>query len=169
MSTNFAKQSIEKKILLGLSMVAIASSTLLSFATPATAKEVEAGPIWNNHDAKVKCPAAAAAVNRKWSGQWRTTVYGKASVCGLVAIADVTLFSRGLNQGQSFESNVGVADLSAVGFNDKASSIAINNGQKWRFYKDKNFQGEFIEVGPEDTLSHLGNLNNQISSFKSVQ
>jgi Mannan-binding protein/Beta/Gamma crystallin len=160
---------MKKKILLGLSMVAIASSALLNAATSATAKDVEAGPIWNNNDAKVKCPAAAAAVNRKWNGQWRTTVNGKASVCGLVAIADVTLFSKGLNQGQSFDSNVGVADLSTVGFNDKASSIVVNNGQKWRFYKDKNFQGEFIEVGPEDSSSNLGNLNNQISSFKSVK
>jgi hypothetical protein len=169
MSTNFTKQCMKKKILLGLSMVAIASSALLSAATPATAKDVEAGPIWNNNDAKVKCPAAAAAVNRKWNGQWRTTVAGKASVCGLSAIADVTLFSKGINQGQSFDSNVGVADLSTVGFNDRALSIAVNNGQKWRFYKDKDFQGEFIEVGPEATSSHLGNLNNQISSFKSVK
>jgi hypothetical protein len=168
MSTNFAKQSMKKKILLGLSIVAIASSALLS-AAPATAKDVEAGPIWNNNDAKVKCPAAAAAVNRKWNGQWRTTVAGKASVCGLVPISDVTLFSKSDGRGQSFDSNVGVADLSAVGFNDKASSIAVNNGQKWRFYQDKNFQGEFIEVGPEDTRSNLGSLNNQISSFKSVK
>jgi hypothetical protein len=168
MSTNFAKQCMKKKILLGLSMVAIASSALLS-ATPATAKDVDAGPIWNNNDAKVKCPAATAAVNRKWNGQWRTTVTGKASVCGLVPIADVTLFSKSDGRGQSFDSNVGVADLSAVGFNDKASSIAVNNGQKWRFYKDRDFQGEFIEVGPEATSNSLGNLNNQISSFQSVK
>jgi Mannan-binding protein/Beta/Gamma crystallin len=169
MSTNFTNQSMKKKILLGLSMVAIASSALLSAATPATAKDVGAGPIWNNNDARVKCPAAAAAVNRKWNGQWRTTIHGKASVCGLSPIADVTLFSKVHGRGQSFDSSVGVADLSAVGFNDKASSIAVNNGQKWRFYKDKDFQGEFIEVGPEDTRSRLGNFNNQISSFKSVK
>lgn len=169
MSTNFVKQSMKKNILLGLSMVAIVSSALLGAATPATAKDVEAGPIWNNNDAKVKCPAATAAINRKWNGQWRTTVTGKASVCGLAPISDVTLFSKNNGRGQSFDSNVGVADLSAVGFNDRASSIAVNNGQKWRFYKDKDFQGEFIEVGAEDTRSQLGNLNNQISSFKSVK
>jgi hypothetical protein len=168
MSTNFTKQSIVEKILLSLSIVAIASSALLN-AAPATAKDVEAGTIWDNNDAKVKCPAAAAAVNRKWNGQWRTTVTRKASVCGLSALPDVTLFSKGLNQGQSFDSNVGVADLSAFGFNDKALSIAVNNGQKWRFYKDKDFQGEFIEVGPEATSNNLGNFNNQISSFKSLK
>ena len=168
MSTNFIKQSIQKKILLGLSLVAIASSALLSSA-PATAKDVKAGPIWNNNDAKIKCPVAAAAVDRKWNGQWRTTVEGKASVCGLSPLPDVTLFSHGINQGQSFDSNVAVADLSTVGFNDRASSIVVNNGQKWRFYKDKNFQGPFIEVGPESTQDNLGSLNNQISSFKSVK
>ena len=82
MSTNFAKQSIQKKILLGLSLVAIASSALLSSA-PATAKDVKAGPIWNNNDAKIKCPVAAAAVDRKWNGQWRTTVAGKFSFCSI--------------------------------------------------------------------------------------
>lgn len=45
--------------------------------------DVKAGPIWNNDDAKVKCPVAAAAVNREWNGQWTTTVEGQESVCGL--------------------------------------------------------------------------------------
>ena len=168
MSTNFAKQSIQKKILLGLSLVAIASSALLN-ATPAAAKDVNAGPIFNNNDAKVKCPAVAAKVNQKWNGQWRTIVQGKASVCGLSPLPDVTLFSKGINQGKSFDSNVKVADLSAVGFDNKASAIVVNNSQKWRFYQDKNFKGEFIDVGPKSTKVNLGKLNNQISSFKSVK
>ncbi|MCW5313452.1 hypothetical protein GTQ43_06410 [Nostoc sp. KVJ3] len=46
--------------------------------------EVKAGPIWNNDDAKIKCPVAAAAVNRQWNGNWITTIWGKESVCGLV-------------------------------------------------------------------------------------
>jgi Beta/Gamma crystallin len=79
------------------------------------------------------------------------------------------LFSKSINRGQSFESNQGVADLSTVGFDNKISAIQVSSGQKWRFYKDKNFQGEFIEVGTEATSSQLGNLNNQISSFKSVK
>ena len=44
-----------------------------------------AGPIWNNEDAKAKCPVAAAAANAAWNGQWTTTVQGKMSVCGLKA------------------------------------------------------------------------------------
>ena len=84
MSTNFAKQSIQKKILLGLSLVAIASSALLNATSAtATARDVNAGPIFNNNDAKVKCPALAAAVGGKWNGQWRTTVAGKFSFCSI--------------------------------------------------------------------------------------
>jgi len=46
---------------------------------------IQAGPIWNNDDAKVKCPVVAAAARGVWNGQWRTTVPGKMSVCGLNA------------------------------------------------------------------------------------
>jgi hypothetical protein len=84
-------------------------------------------------------------------------------------VKDVTLFSQGINQGQSFESNKGVADLQAVGFDNKASAIQVNNGQKWRFYKDKNFKGEFIEIGPNEGRGNLGKFTRQISSFKSVK
>ena len=49
------------------------------------ARDVEAGPIWNDADAGVKCPVAAFAVRGVWTGQWRTVVPGQMSVC---AIAD---------------------------------------------------------------------------------
>lgn len=83
-------------------------------------------------------------------------------------VKDVTLWDGTNRQGASFESNNAVADLSKVGFDNKASSIAVNNGQKWRFYKDKNFKGEFVEIGPDEFRGNLGKLNNQISSFKSI-
>ena len=85
MPTNFSKQSMRKTILLTLSIVTIGSSAIFGFADQAQARRnnVVAGPIWNNADAKVKCPVAAAAVNRQWNGQWKTTVPGKKSICGL--------------------------------------------------------------------------------------
>jgi FtsP/CotA-like multicopper oxidase with cupredoxin domain len=43
-----------------------------------------AGPIWNNDDAKVKCPRACQADNATWNSQWTTTIPGKLSVCGCV-------------------------------------------------------------------------------------
>tara|TARA_R110000772_G_scaffold49100_1_gene112210 strand:+ start:3119 stop:3970 length:852 start_codon:yes stop_codon:yes gene_type:complete len=49
---------------------------------PSTNKRnVNAGPIWNQQDAETKCPAVAASQSGKWTGQWRTTVQGKMSVC----------------------------------------------------------------------------------------
>jgi hypothetical protein len=84
-------------------------------------------------------------------------------------IKDVTLFSKGMNKGRAFASDKGVADLSTVGFDDKAVAIQVNNGQKWRFYVDKNFQGEFIEIGPEEGRGFIGKFTRRISSFKSVK
>jgi Beta/Gamma crystallin len=84
-------------------------------------------------------------------------------------VKDVTLWDKANRQGASFDSNKGIADLSKVGFDNRASSIAVNNGQKWRFYKEKNFKGEFIEIGPDESRGNIGRLNNQVSSFRSVK
>jgi hypothetical protein len=70
-------------ILIGLSITTIGTSIMLGAATPASAKDIKAGPIWNNEDAQLKCPVAAAAVGGEWNGQWRTTIWGKESVCGI--------------------------------------------------------------------------------------
>ena len=83
MSNNFSKQSIKKQVLLSLGIIMIGSSAILGAATQAFARDVKAGPIWNNEDAKAKCPVAEAAVGQAWNGQWRTTIQGKESVCGL--------------------------------------------------------------------------------------
>jgi Mannan-binding protein len=44
-------------------------------------RNVNAGPIWSQQDAQVKCPVVAYAVNGRWTGQWRTTREGQMSVC----------------------------------------------------------------------------------------
>jgi hypothetical protein len=44
---------------------------------------VEAGPIWNQADAKKKCSELAKANGGVWNGKWRTTVPGRMSVCEL--------------------------------------------------------------------------------------
>lgn len=44
-------------------------------------RNVNGGPIWNQQDAQRKCPAVAASQGGEWTGQWRTTVQGKMSVC----------------------------------------------------------------------------------------
>ncbi|MBO6856057.1 MULTISPECIES: mannan-binding lectin [Stappiaceae] len=44
-------------------------------------REIQAGPIWNNADAQGKCPGICFGNGLSWSGQWRTTVQGRMSVC----------------------------------------------------------------------------------------
>jgi len=42
---------------------------------------IDAGPIWNDNDAKTKCPNVARARGGIWTGNWWTTVEGRMSVC----------------------------------------------------------------------------------------
>ena len=42
--------------------------------------DLPAGPIWNNNDAKKKCPTICKTAG--WNGNWVTTVQGQMSVCG---------------------------------------------------------------------------------------
>lgn len=69
---------------------ALAAAALFALAGCATTpppgpapavRNVEAGPIWNQADAEVKCPALAKKVGGAWTGQWVTTVAGEMSVC----------------------------------------------------------------------------------------
>ena len=45
----------------------------------AAAKDISAGPIWNNWDAQNKCPGVCAPGT--WNGNWRTVQAGVNSVC----------------------------------------------------------------------------------------
>lgn len=70
-----------------------AAALLVSaLSAPAFAEDVQAGPIWNQEDANLKCPVAAAAVHGEWNGNWTTTVPGAMSVCGVdeIKAQDVT-------------------------------------------------------------------------------
>ncbi|MFL5359073.1 mannan-binding protein [Archangium sp.] len=42
---------------------------------------VEAGPVWSDKDAAIKCPTTCSANNGFWTGAWWTTVPDKMSVC----------------------------------------------------------------------------------------
>lgn len=46
-----------------------------------TKRAINAGPIWNQQDAKRKCPQIARQNGGTWTGGWWTTVQGKMSVC----------------------------------------------------------------------------------------
>jgi Mannan-binding protein len=48
----------------------------------AVCADFSAGPLWNNDDAKAKCPTVCSAQQRTWNNQWTTTKEGVESVCG---------------------------------------------------------------------------------------
>ncbi len=52
--------------------------------SPSTHADISAGPIWNNADARKKCPRVCRKASGKWNGNWVTPkeTWGKDSVCG---------------------------------------------------------------------------------------
>lgn len=79
------KNTNAKKI---IGSVALGTVMLLG-ATQVSASElfrplVQAAPIWNNADAKQKCPSLQSRYNSEiWRGSWTTTAWGKMSGCWL--------------------------------------------------------------------------------------
>jgi mRNA-degrading endonuclease RelE of RelBE toxin-antitoxin system len=73
---------MKKKFLLSLGSLLVCSSALVGFSGKAFARDVNAGPIWDNAGAKAKCPQVCSQVGCKWTGNWKTTVPGRNSVCG---------------------------------------------------------------------------------------
>lgn len=72
-----------------LSILAVLAAPIVAgigLTQAARAIDVPAGPIWNNDDAKAKCPRMCTAL--EWNGQWRTTQEGVMSVCG-TAVGDI--------------------------------------------------------------------------------
>lgn len=67
-------------------LMAAGAALLLVTASPSLARNIEAGPIWNQSDANAKCSVIAASWGGKWTGQWWTTVQGKMSVCQITNI-----------------------------------------------------------------------------------
>ncbi|HEV3456671.1 MAG TPA: multicopper oxidase domain-containing protein [Thermoanaerobaculia bacterium] len=68
----------------------------VALPTP-TSQDVDAGPIWNNNDAKLKCPGVCAKTKGVWNGNWKTTVPGQMSVCGCNYNGYVQLLHRYLD------------------------------------------------------------------------
>jgi phospholipase C len=58
-----------------------AALALCACATAPKVRQVEAGPIWDQADANVKCAALAQKTGGTWTGQWVTTARGEMSVC----------------------------------------------------------------------------------------
>lgn len=80
----------------------------------------------------------------------------------------ITLYD-GANQTGVAVSFVGgaVRNLSAFGFDNRASSIEITGNQRWRLWVDPNFSSNSREYGT-GTANLFGIFNNSISSLSRV-
>ena len=82
--------------------------------------------------------------------------------------ARAILYSAPNFEGRNFviDSNV-VRDLANTGFNDRASSMRIEQGY-WMFCSDANFEGRCMTFGPGEYPNLPGQLANRISSGRRV-
>ncbi len=94
---------------------------------------------------------------------------------GLVAVlaagqayAQVTLYEQDAFRGRSFIANGQIDNLAGTGFNDRASSAIVDQGQ-WEVCEDAYFRGRCIVLRPGQyaSLGAMG-LNNAVSSMRRV-
>ena len=57
-------------------------SFFLGLATEQQCADVHAGPIYGQSEAEAVCPTVCGDAGTQWNGQWTTTQWGVASVCG---------------------------------------------------------------------------------------
>ncbi len=53
------------------------------WGTGGVIRDIEVGPLWNQSDADRKCRDTARDMRGEWTGNWRTTVQGRQSVCSI--------------------------------------------------------------------------------------
>lgn len=83
---------------------------------------IDAGPIWNQKDAELKCPSATRRSGGRWTGEWRTTKPGEASICEVADERAGHSPDRWIDAGPIW--NQADADR-------KCSAVALNSGGKW--------------------------------------
>lgn len=84
-------------------------------------------------------------------------------------LSGIRLFDGANYSGQRFDAQSEIYDLSRVGFNDRASSIAIARGERWQVCIDSNFRSQ-CQVFSDNVrdLRQYGFFDNSISSIRQV-
>lgn len=67
------------RLVRGLALLVAMAVTITGLPATGSARNVQAGPIWDNADARAKCPGVCG--KHRWDGNWHTTVPGIMSVC----------------------------------------------------------------------------------------
>jgi Beta/Gamma crystallin len=98
---------------------------------------------------------------------------GLAAVAGLAlamqAGAQVTFYSGEGFHGRSLTVDRPMRDLDRTDFNDRASSVVVQNG-RWQVCEDAYFEGRCVILRPGEypSLDRMG-MNNRISSVRPVE
>ena len=84
------------------------------------------------------------------------------------AMAQITFYENDGWRGRAFTTESPVANFSAYGFNDRASSVVVDHG-RWEVCEDAGFRGRCVVLrrGSYESLRGLG-LNDRISSARPV-
>jgi hypothetical protein len=90
-------------------------------------------------------------------------------VCATQAAGQVTFFSSDGFRGQSFTADGNISNMERSGFNDRASSAVVRDGN-WQVCEDAGFEGRCAVLRPGEypTLADMG-LGNEISSVRPVE
>jgi uncharacterized protein YcfJ len=85
------------------------------------------------------------------------------------ATADVTFYEREGFEGRSFTTTKQVGAFDRYGFNDRASSVVVEGGDRWEVCEDSRFNGRCMVLRPGwyPNLNSLG-LSDRISSARIV-
>jgi uncharacterized protein YcfJ len=101
-----------------------------------------------------------------------TALRSALAVAGLVvaaqASAQVSFYESDSFHGRNFTTQRAVDNFERFGFNDRASSVIVNN-DRWEVCEDANFSGKCVVLRPGQypSLASLG-MNNRISSARIV-
>lgn len=160
-----------KKIANNRSILTLCSAALCllvaSGASMASTRDYQAGPIWSQADAERKCPALAKKHRLGWNGQWRTTIPGKMSVCGLETL--VTVYQHCNYGGYAVNLSPGsytMAQLKALGIrNDDLSSLRVKKGYVAVVYQHDGYKGKKWDFTQNSSCLVNQQLNDEISSI----
>jgi hypothetical protein len=84
------------------------------------------------------------------------------------AAQEIVLYQSENLRGPEFRARESVSDLARVGFNDRASSVAVRGGS-WQLCSESFYRGQCVTLGPGNysSLGAMG-LHNAVSSLREV-
>jgi len=99
---------------------------------------------------------------------WKTSVAVATAVIAGQAAAQVTFYEHDRFEGRSFTAQGQVDNFQRFGFNDRASSVAVDRG-RWEVCEDARFRGRCVVLRPGmyPSLAAMG-LNDRVSSVRAV-